>query len=959
MSRVRAFQLAVLIPILLLSHTVSEAQSLCAPAALGATTYSTTRSNTTGNSPVSVVPIVNNLSLQDLIPPAGCVKINGNAAYTGSMPVTLALAATDNVGVTGYYVSMNPTPPAAGATGWVAVASAASFGANVPFNLSGGDGTKTVYAWFKDAAGNVSAAAADSIVLDQTPPTTASNASAGWVGTDQTVALTPSDGTGSGVAVTQYCTDTANSCTPGTTGISVAVNCAAGATCQTYVRYRSTDQVGNVEATQSALVRIDKGAPTNGSLTAAPGNAQVALSWSGFSDGGSGLATTNTYKLVYASGAAPASCAVGTQLLLGTATSFTNAGLTNGATYSYRVCASDVTANISTGATASATPQAPVTFNPTLVGFVPGVGKARDVVVDQAKGLAYVASDEFGLAVVDVTHPAAPVVLGATIPPFLGQKLAVSGSLAVVTGAGWGMAVVDITDPFNPTPISLLSGEMGGVAMAGQYAYVLLWVTGNPGHYDLGVIDLRVPTAPAILGRVTVAGGGGLKVVGSLAYVAAGSAGLQIVDVSNPAAPWIIRTADTPGAAKGVALVNGYAYVADNTSIQVISVADPNNPFIAGSLATAANSVAVAGARLYAISGSQFKVIDVANPLAPLLLSATDSLGAQGVAAAGSLAFLASPSVDRELDKGGLYVVDVSIPTAPAILASALGGMSVTGVAAAGPLAAVVGASGLQVVNVSDAFNPDPIGVLSGGMGGVAMAGQYAYVLLWVTGNPGHYDLGVIDLRVPTAPAILGRITVGAGGGLKVVGSLAYVATGSTGLQIVNVSNPLAPWIVSTVDTPGGAKGVAVANGYAYVADNTSVQIIRVTDPSNPVVVGSLATAAIEVVVAGTRLYALSGSQFKVIDVTNPASPVLLSATNGYGAQGFDVTGTLAFLASPSADASSPTRGVYVLDVSNAAQPALVEKIVVPGLTRTIFATSTFVYAGDEAAILDVIQLGP
>jgi hypothetical protein len=505
----------------------------------------------------------------------------------------------------------------------------------------------------------------------------------------------------------------------------------------------------------------------------------------------------------------------------------------------------------------------------------------------------------------------------------------------------------------------LLRGEMAGVAMAGQYGYVLLWVTGNPGHYELAVIDLRVPTAPTILGRVAVAGGGGLKVVGSLAYVAAGSAGLQIVDVSNPAAPWIFRTVDTPGAAKGVAVANGYAYVADNTSVQVIRVTDPSNPVVVGSVATAANSVAVAGTRLYALSGSQFKVIDVTSPLAPLLLSATDNLGAQGVAAAGSLAFLASPSVDRELDKGGLYVVDVSIPTAPAVLANALGGISVMGVAAAGSLAAVVGGSGLQVVDVSDAFNPDPIGALGGEMGGVAMAGQYAYVLLWVTGNPGHYDLAVIDLRVPTAPAMLGRVTVGAGGGLKVVGSLAYVAAGSTGLQIVDVSNPIAPRIVRTVDTPSGAKGVAVANGYAYVADDTSVQIIRVTDPSNPVVVGSLATAVNEVVVVGTRLYALSGSQFKVIDVANPAAPVLLSATDGYGAQGFDVTGTRAFLASPSADPSSPVRGVYVLDVSNAAQPALVEKIVVPGLTRTIFATSTFVYAGDEAAILDVIQLGP
>jgi len=324
------------------------------------------------------------------------------------------------------------------------------------------------------------------------------------------------------------------------------------------------------------------------------------------------------------------------------------------------------------------------------------------------------------------------------------------------------------------------------------------------------------------------------------------------------------------------------------------------------------------------------------------------------------LAFLASPNVDRELNKGGLYILDVSIPAAPTVLANALGGVcGIMGVAAAGPLAVVVGTEGLYVVNVSDAFNPTVIGSLSGEMAGVAMAGQYAYVLLWVTGNPGHYDLAVIDLRVPTSPAILGRITLAGGVDVKVVGSLAYVAAASAGLQIVDVSNPAAPRIVRTVDTPGGAKGVAVANGYAYVADNTSVQIIQVTNPSNPVIVGSLATAATSVAVAGTRLYALNGSQFEVIDVANPAVPLLLSATNSYGAQGLDIVGSLAFLAAPSADPSNPARGVYVLDVSNATQPALIEQIDVPGLTRKVFATSTFIYASDEGAIIDVIKLGP
>ncbi|MBI5187352.1 MAG: Ig-like domain-containing protein [Nitrospinae bacterium] len=89
--------------------------------------------------------------------------INGGASSTTSANVTLSLSATDDAGVTGYYASETPTTPAAGASGWEPVASEASYSASVSFTLSSGQGVKTVYVWFRDAAGNVSPAASGSI----------------------------------------------------------------------------------------------------------------------------------------------------------------------------------------------------------------------------------------------------------------------------------------------------------------------------------------------------------------------------------------------------------------------------------------------------------------------------------------------------------------------------------------------------------------------------------------------------------------------------------------------------------------------------------------------------------------------------------------------------------------------------------------------------------------------------
>ncbi len=206
-------------------------------------------------------------------------------------------------------------------------------------------------------AGGTGTATAVARTIDAAAPVTGSNAPAAWVATDQSVALTASDTAGAGVAGTQYCTDAANACTPATAGTSVAVTCASGAACLTYVRFRSMDNVGNVEATKSALVRIDRAAPTNGSLTATPGNTQVVLNWSGISDTGSGLAAAAPYKLVFATGGVPASCNAGTVLLSGTGTGFTHTGLANGTAHHYRLCATDAGGNVSAGATASATPQ--------------------------------------------------------------------------------------------------------------------------------------------------------------------------------------------------------------------------------------------------------------------------------------------------------------------------------------------------------------------------------------------------------------------------------------------------------------------------------------------------------------------------------------------------------------------------------------------------------------------------
>src|SRR5262245_28655495 len=94
--------------------------------------------------------------------PTGTVTINGGAAATNKTGVTLSLTATDAVtSVTQMRFSNNGT----------SFSAAEAFAPTKAWTLTTGAGTKTVYVQFRDAAGNWSTAATDTIVLDTTAPT--------------------------------------------------------------------------------------------------------------------------------------------------------------------------------------------------------------------------------------------------------------------------------------------------------------------------------------------------------------------------------------------------------------------------------------------------------------------------------------------------------------------------------------------------------------------------------------------------------------------------------------------------------------------------------------------------------------------------------------------------------------------------------------------------------------------
>ena len=133
------------------------------------------------------------------------ISINSGASSTTSSSITLSLSASDNVGVSGYYLSASSSTPSATAIGWSTITATTAYSADVSYTLSS-LGTTTIYIWFKDGTGNVSANDSASILfVDSTKPENATisinSGSASITSTTVSLALAATD---SNSGVTAY-----------------------------------------------------------------------------------------------------------------------------------------------------------------------------------------------------------------------------------------------------------------------------------------------------------------------------------------------------------------------------------------------------------------------------------------------------------------------------------------------------------------------------------------------------------------------------------------------------------------------------------------------------------------------------------------------------------------------------------------------------------------------------------
>jgi len=139
------------------------------------------------------------------------------------------------------------------------------------------------------------------------------------------------------------------------------------------------------------------------------------------------------------------------------------------------------------------------------------------------------------------------------------RGICIHGGTAFVAVEQLGLALFDVTQPDDPVALGTVDtpGEARGVAASAGYAYVADWRAG------VQVVDVSNPMEPEIVATIPTPGNAvGVFCHGDNLYVADHTGGVLVFDVTDPLAPEAAGSVETPFA-NAVFVTDSYVFIAD------------------------------------------------------------------------------------------------------------------------------------------------------------------------------------------------------------------------------------------------------------------------------------------------------------------------------------------------------------------------------------------------------------
>ncbi|MBN2462464.1 MAG: hypothetical protein JXB43_02560 [Dehalococcoidia bacterium] len=162
------------------------------------------------------------------------------------------------------------------------------------------------------------------------------------------------------------------------------------------------------------------------------------------------------------------------------------------------------------------------------------------------------------------------------------RKLAICLLILAIIVGGCTKRPTDTSTPILPSNaetetfevISQIGGPTQAVAIQGNYTYIGV----GP---RLVILDVANPSNLREVGSTLPFGGlvESITLGNGVAYVACGSAGLNIIDTVSPNNPTLVTAYNTQGYIEAVAIAGKYAYICDGpVGVRVLDVTNPAKP---------------------------------------------------------------------------------------------------------------------------------------------------------------------------------------------------------------------------------------------------------------------------------------------------------------------------------------------------------------------------------------------
>ncbi len=477
--------------------------------------------------------------------------------------------------------------------------------------------------------------------------------------------------------------------------------------------------------------------------------------------------------------------------------------------------------------------------NPQLISDdINSLGLVLDLSYNHATQNLYIAANYEDFQIWDVQNPAAPQKLSQYgVPnPYASPptgNVDFKDQYAILENSYLGIASVDVSDPANPVVVggSAATGNPtneihiaadGRLHAVGGNYYAILYINANGSLsggavYDLYTNDVFATTT--------------LSFVRSNQY-------LYIFDVTSPLVDLLSVT--SVGYFSDIYVQGNYAYIANSNQLQIWDVSSPQSPFLAGSITLPGypERLEVIGQYAYVADGfAGLRIIDIGNPTQPFEVGYYETFGATvDMVRDGDYAYLA------ELDDG-MLVLDLTELSDPTLIGQYDTPGNATDVKVAGDYAYVAdGDSGFRIADISDPTAPSEVGFLETPYYAwrVTVSDSHAYLVDNVLNQPDW--IRVIDIANPANPTEVGSILMQSEiGELDVSGNYLNLAADDLGMRVLDVSNPSSPTEVGWFIAPD-VYDVAVQGNYAYLASadyDGGLLILDISTPTTPSLAGA------------------------------------------------------------------------------------------------------------------------